>query len=165
VKIKDIAWLAGMLEGEGWFGTYGNGAVPSIHVGMVDEDIIRRLAETFGRNCSAHKRSAKNIKHKDAWYTYVHGADAAAIMMTIYPFMGERRRSKIHDILTKWLAYPTTNRLGMRRSICVNGHPLTEGNYYIRKKTNSKNPYKVCLVCYRSKLKHPERSVYAGEKQ
>jgi hypothetical protein len=40
--IRDIAWLAGLLEGEACFGSY-NGCL-SIQLQMIDEDIVLRVA-------------------------------------------------------------------------------------------------------------------------
>ncbi len=34
ISIKDIAWVAGILEGEGSFGLTNNGKSPSIWLGM-----------------------------------------------------------------------------------------------------------------------------------
>ena len=47
---NQLRWLAGLLEGEGTFLVGGRRAPnqPSIQIGMVDNDIIGRVADIFG---------------------------------------------------------------------------------------------------------------------
>ena len=41
---RDIAWLAGLLDGEGSFSVIANGSAPGIKLGMKDKDIVERAA-------------------------------------------------------------------------------------------------------------------------
>ena len=47
IKVKDIAWLGGLLEEEGWFGLH-LGHYPSISLGMTDEDTVVKAATLNG---------------------------------------------------------------------------------------------------------------------
>lgn len=97
--VKEIAWLAGILEGEGCF-DFANGH-PRIKVKMTDEDIVTRVAKLFNR---VHNGGAYNTKswHKIVYETSCRGPWAIGWMQTIYPFMGNRRREKIRSIIYRY---------------------------------------------------------------
>jgi len=105
VKIKDVdlAWLAGVLEGDGYFGvTKGCFMHPIISLRMIDKDTVERVADIFNEplvGCSARLG-------KPHW-SPVHavstqGKAAMAIMEKILPFMGERRGCKISSITSNY---------------------------------------------------------------
>jgi hypothetical protein len=102
ISTKDIIWLAGLLEGEAYFGL--KRGYPEIILSMADKDIIERAALLFGSNLqNPILRSKKNPKWKDAWRTSVNGRNATAWMMMIYSLMGQRRREKIKSVIAGWL--------------------------------------------------------------
>ena len=119
ISPQQIAWLAGILEGEGYFQ-----AKPFIAIGlqMTDKDVMARAAELMG-SYSALKRwkSGKHIG-KHIYTTRIHGPLAAGIMMTIWGFMGERRRERIRSALEIWRAKEPHPK---HRELCFKGHPLT----------------------------------------
>jgi hypothetical protein len=104
MKIRDIAWLAGLLEGEGSFGM-AKGS-PLIQIGMSDLDVITRAANLMG----APKPSVYELKGNKLWQphwkatcrTVLHGARAIGWMFTLYPFLGERRRETIRNVIDGW---------------------------------------------------------------
>src|ERR1700745_1969177 len=101
----DLAWLAGLLEGEGSFMMNRNikfGKLyyyPKVVVGMTDEDIIQRAASIFGTSVYM---LPKIDNRKQAWRAQLGGAKAAVLMQLLLPQMGIRRSKKIQEIL---LAY------------------------------------------------------------
>lgn len=104
VNITDteLAWLAGILEGEGSFmmsRNVVNGKVyfyPRIVVGMTDKDIIDRVSKLFGT--STYKIPVVNGR-KQAWRAQVSGAKSVQIMESLLIYMGDRRSNKINEIL------------------------------------------------------------------
>ena len=96
MKETDIAWLAGLLEGEGWF-TYANGA-PRIGVGMADRDVIDRAANLMYTKVF-EKRSFRG--HRTQWTTTLYGVPALNLMRSLLPHMCKRRAAKIKEILEK----------------------------------------------------------------
>ena len=95
VTTRDIAWLAGLLEGEGSFhntaGRARRGSTNQIIVqmSMADQDVIQKAARLFGGKpgmARTNVRPGHKPLHRIIWT----GARAAGIMMTIYSFMGER---------------------------------------------------------------------------
>lgn len=103
----DIAWLAGILEGEGYF-VLCHDCSPTIQLKMADEDIVVRVAELFsrvsGREHNVYIRSSEgnkkyNSKWQDTYQTTIHGDSAQIIMRLIVGYMGYRRRQRIWQIL------------------------------------------------------------------
>jgi hypothetical protein len=111
VKVKDIAWLAGLLEGEGSFHykkskprdkTYW---YPIVLCQMTDPDVLEKAASILGvKVFGPYKKNNPNAK--DAWAVFINGKYAVALMMTILPFMGERRTNKILELIAYWKTLP-----------------------------------------------------------
>ena len=110
IDLVEIAWIAGLLEGEGSFlNVSGRGL--EIHVQMTDKDIVERAARTLGSNRLYEYQPNGNRKH--VYSTRVSGYRAAAWMLTVYSFMGERRKEAIHQTIIEWKKSPNNPR-GMR---------------------------------------------------
>lgn len=106
MNVVDRAWLAGLLEGEACFcmrKPRPGQKSPAIQVGMTDEDTIARVAALFKRkyreDLSPYRVNRSGGNYKRVFLTAVAGQDAVAIMREVYPFMGERRRAKIREII------------------------------------------------------------------
>ena len=97
-KIEDplqIAWLAGILEGEGCFGFYRKKA--TVAITMTDEDVIARVSLLMKTRYSMQSRRKENWK--DTYSIRLSSSKAVYIMATVLPFMGTRRSAKINEIL------------------------------------------------------------------
>jgi hypothetical protein len=123
VTTLDIAWLAGLLEGEACFMT-GNRVVKDrlykriyIQLVMTDRDIIERAAGLLGT--AAKPMPWRPLSTKDTWRAYLCGDRAAGWMMTIYTLMGERRQQKIRECLAVWRASPGRTRNQRNRAVRV----------------------------------------------
>ena len=90
-----IAWLAGLLEGEGAFTVSGH-RQPNIKVGMTDEDVVRRAADILGSRNVAHRMDSRGFK--DIFITQIAGQRAANWMTVLYPMMGTRRQAQIYRV-------------------------------------------------------------------
>ena len=98
----DIAWIAGLLEGEGCFTNSSQSPHrPKIQLCMTDSDVVVRAAKLL----KCHKvTEQKNLtkKNKKIYRATLYGRRAASWMMTLYPLMGERRQKRIEELLTLW---------------------------------------------------------------
>jgi len=127
LKITDLHWLAGLVEGEGCYRQAKdrrNGkTVGSLQlaIGMTDRDVIERAAKLIG---SPVYKYEKLPPRKPIYQAVVSGQKAAGWMMTLYSLMGERRRAKIAELIPKW------RRQTRKREMCRNGHPLSGENLY-----------------------------------
>jgi len=101
MKVEDLYWLAGILEGEGCFllSISGRRYTPIISVHMTDEDIINRVSKLWDRKYVFQKRQKEH--YKDTYITKLKGKDAIELMKLIYPIMGKRRCEKIDNIIIK----------------------------------------------------------------
>jgi len=96
---SDLAWLAGLLEGEGSFmkGPPSESNLPRMRVQMTDADVIERAAHLMG--VSAVSVKAAQVGWKDSFVAQVKGAGAVSLMRLLQPRMGQRRRGQIDAAL------------------------------------------------------------------
>lgn len=100
----DIAWLAGLLEGEGCFGwrdqrrmRYG---FPEIALAMTDVDVVMKAARLMGSKRTTSYQPKGNRKRMYA--CRVFSTQAADVMESILPYMGVRRSAKVKEVLELW---------------------------------------------------------------
>ncbi len=88
-----LAWLAGLLEGEGTFlcppPSLPN--CPIVACRMTDRDIVERVAACFGTKVLAIDRG----RYRTEYATTVKGSRAVTFMTDIRPLMGSRRQLAI----------------------------------------------------------------------
>lgn len=105
---NDKFWLAGILEGEGYFGiakgisTSGKfNLKPSVRVGMTDWDIILKVKDVIGyEDIKIRERELPSGK---VHYIYdVGGKRSIDLMRLLQPLMGIRRYEAIKEILELW---------------------------------------------------------------
>jgi len=101
ITAPQIAWLTGLLEGEGSF-LMSQRAI-TIAVSMTDHDVIERAAAILDGRVYTHYLPAPR---KQLWSAQLKGPRAAAWMMTMYAWLGERRRGQVRHALSKWRAMP-----------------------------------------------------------
>lgn len=120
MKLSDIHWLAGLLEGEGSFGFYesrGAGFL-ALQLGMADLDVMQRAKKLMGVTSLIHRRKA-NSKSTVTHYCFsLRGHRAAGWMMTLYSLLGQRRQKRIRESLAQWKTRKSCSRLV---NLC--GHP------------------------------------------
>jgi len=117
----DIAWLAGLIEGEGcisWNGKRDGYGTPQIQVSMSDRDVVERMATLL--ESSLRGPYDKGPGNKQQWSTSICGRNAIGWLMTLFPFFGERRRYKTKQVLEQWREWGPTR--GKYSSKCVRGH-------------------------------------------
>lgn len=93
----ELAWLAGLLEGEGCFSYRADRDCPVVEVKMVDLDVINRVGELFGRTVWMVPAQGEN--RQDQWRTKIQGEPARELMRRLLPLMGERRSARIRALL------------------------------------------------------------------
>jgi hypothetical protein len=100
-----VAWLAGLLEGEGSFmicDRTRSVSSPKIVVSMTDRDVIEHVANLFGR---AVYTMPTRQGYKQQWRVQVDGFAAASWMARLRSFMGDRRTAKIDEVLGGYLDF------------------------------------------------------------
>lgn len=114
--VAALAWLAGLLEGEGTFEAHRQGAFtyPRISISMCDEDVVRRASELLSSR-SVWREDPREEGWSPTFGTAITGARAAVIMSDLLPYMGERRSSEIRIALDRYRPI----RVGWRERSCV----------------------------------------------
>jgi hypothetical protein len=140
ITSTQIGWLAGLLEGEGYF-AYREVQGLTIQISMTDFDVIHRVSSLLGFG-SIHKCPARPDR-KQAWRWSAGGQpQVAGLMMTLLPLMGERRAAKIRECLALWKERGLPRR---QWTHCKNGHELSGEN--LRLVTEGKYTKRRCVEC------------------
>src|SRR5262245_16199115 len=88
-----VGWVAGLLEGEACFRL---DPYPGITVNMVDEDVIRTLAERVRGSLVTGPHARAHPRHKPYWvWALNRGATVRALLLAVRPWMGARRGARI----------------------------------------------------------------------
>jgi hypothetical protein len=90
----DIAWLAGIIEGEGTFGRKGHPA-GQVRVQMTDEDVIDRLHSLTGVG-AVHSRGKPAEHCRPVWeWSVIRRGNVLALHQLIAPLLLSRRRATV----------------------------------------------------------------------
>jgi hypothetical protein len=108
VSELDLAWLAGLLEGEASFGLYHVRAAggkyhslqPRIALAMTDEDVVRRVGKLTGYNVAEKKMSKSG--RQNVWRCDISGVKAIRWMLKLFPHLGIRRKNKVLCVIAEW---------------------------------------------------------------
>ena len=107
----DIAWAAGLLEGEGSFLQKSTRKTILVTCQMTDLDVLQRLQRIFGG--SIYATAKVKAHHKDSWRWQVIGVKAAETMELVKPYMLSRRSLAIEVALDSW--YQKQDEIASRR--------------------------------------------------
>jgi hypothetical protein len=101
INTLDIAWLAGLWEGEGCFSL--NRERPRMTINMKDKDIIERAHSLMKVKTNIATNDYRKNSMCNITYSFsLNGRDAIEWMMTFYTFFGSRRQNKIKSIISLW---------------------------------------------------------------
>jgi hypothetical protein len=104
---EEIAWAAGLFEGEGCIAyaeqitsgkRYG---YPRVSLAMTDLDVLEHFKQVLGfGNITPQRRYAAH--HKPSWVWSAAGFQwSQALVAMFWPWLGNRRRSRAIDVLTR----------------------------------------------------------------
>src|SRR6266498_5295137 len=92
----ELAWAAGLFEGEGCFTTGLNG-YPRACLKMTDEDVVRRFAAAVGLG---HVTGPHAGAPKPYWSHMINGFERTQYLaVLLWHGLGERRRRRVREIL------------------------------------------------------------------
>lgn len=96
----DLAWAAGIIEGEGSFTLESCGTSGRITVSQKDPELLYRLQALFGGSVKCRKPRSSNIyTNSDIYEWAVYGATAIGLMLTIFTWLTRRRRDQCRPII------------------------------------------------------------------
>lgn len=136
------AYLGGLFEGEGNI-AFTNTNSAQVRIRMTDKDVIENVDRLVP---SPRGILHYDFDHKKTIYGWQLSsrAEVRAFLIAVRPYLGERRRAKVDNALTRLVA-----NLGARpkRTHCPKGHPLSGENVYIARTTGGRS----CLACRRER--------------
>ena len=117
----EVAWVAGLLEGEGCFCTKTGGA-QYVNCSMTDEDVVRKLHAIVGRGYVT-TTPPRGLGRKRVWTWRMGGReDVKWLCETILPYMGLRRSQRISEVI-----YNIENRPPLRAKKAEMIHGIRRG--------------------------------------
>lgn len=103
---KDIAWAAGVYEGEGYVAVLhsnGKNKHALVSVDQKDEWLCTRLRDLFGGSVKPHYTKANsptNPELRRVYYRWMlSSARALGFVQTIYTFLSPRRQLQVRNVL------------------------------------------------------------------
>ena len=101
---NQLAWLAGLLEGEGSFlkPPPSLPRTPIVVCRMTDRDVVERVATMFGTSVQAFEKG----RYRREFAAIAKGSRAAALMGDLRPMMGARRTRAIDAALEGYSPAP-----------------------------------------------------------
>lgn len=111
IQERDLIWLAGLMEGEGSFypGSAAHSSnLPWVSLKMTDKDVIDYVGKLWGVKTVVEPR--KPVQHKDAYVIRARGRRAVLLMWMLRPYMFERRRARIDEVLATAVFHRTGPR-------------------------------------------------------
>lgn len=94
----DVAWFAGLFEGEGTFMIVKEKYAACIRINMTDLDVLEKVQSLFGGKVSVSYEAKDNWKKCYSWTTTI--AEAERIVPLIYPYLMGRRRQRADQWLS-----------------------------------------------------------------
>lgn len=110
----EVAWLAGLFEGEGSLGIDNRSAkryinlvapaAPFMKIAMVDQDVIAKVAKLLNKSYFSPTR--KTVSNKTVFICHISDRQTLLyILPRMLPYMGERRQKQIKAgivLLEQW---------------------------------------------------------------
>lgn len=159
LKESEIAWLAGIYEGEGTC-TITSGRAIRVEVVMTDEDIVRRICYLTGCG-TVRTLSQRGENYKPSYRWSIGSMDAVNFLTAVLPWLGQRRAQRANEAVENW----TTNKRQSTAGdiFCVNGHRYDAPG-------NRRTKYGTCHLCnleasrrYREKARQQPHPLEQGE--
>jgi hypothetical protein len=145
---EDIAWAAGLFEGEGSLWTAGRTGIRA-SVSMTDRDVVERFCAIVGSG-RVRPLPPRQPHHTPQYRWEIARVEQVRELIALFrPWLGDRRRLRADELL----AHARENHgSGDLRTHCPAGHPYDEANTYVDKKGR-----RSCRACTRAAQQAWER--------
>ena len=157
ISSVEIGKMAGLLEGEASFGLYQRPSGKSgliISLGMIDRDTVEWIA---ARWCSTVRLRKKEPGRQQLYVTQIQGGRAVSWLLTLYPLMGQRRRTQMRSMIAVWRTpNQSPGDLNRRKTHCPRGHCYDAQNTYVR--SDGTSTRRSCRACWTIRRKENRRA-------
>ncbi|SRR6266540_4508168 len=140
----EIAWAAGLFEGEGCWRIKTDGDYPSVSIVSTDLDVLEEFQRIvgFGKIYTVNPTVWKP-QWRQRWHWQVNAcADVRIVIELLLPWMRMRRHAKALEVLACCDRMDERKRWRKEKTHCLHGHELTEKNTYHHPQGN-----RVCRTC------------------
>src|SRR5689334_25276809 len=121
---ENLAWAAGLFEGEGSITITKSGAV--LVVNMTDKDVLERFSAILGMGKLYGPIKPRIAHHKEQWLWKVGAAhETQAVLAAFWCFLGSRRKARAEEAI-RFLADKKV--YARYRDFCKLGHAYTAEN-------------------------------------
>lgn len=154
-SLVEMAWLAGILEGEGCFRSSSHQGIdhyPVFNLQMTDRDVVDKASSilrcrTSGPYVSRQKKSDGTLRK--AVYRCGHSGNRAVWWMKkLLPLMGCRRRKRMQEIV--WLWERNSRSTVPQRMMRAENGKRTMSRCHPDRVSNARG---LCMPCYK-KVRH-----------
>lgn len=98
-SVTDIAWAAGLFEGEGCIHNRASHSI-AVSINMTDKDVLEKLSGIYGGKITDLK--VRQEHWKPSWIWYLYGANAKDFLNDIMPYLGERRKARANEAIARF---------------------------------------------------------------
>jgi hypothetical protein len=152
---SDIAWAAGLFEGEGCFSLH-DGRRCRAQLAMTDRDIVERFHAVMGFGTIRDKAST-NPRHRHQWMWAANSRAEFERTVTLFrPWLGERRLARAQEILEHLVA---TDYKEMTCAYCGKTETVRVSMNSVRKRYCTR----ACKSLAYQKRNLPSRAAYQRE--
>lgn len=128
LRLEDLHWIAGFLEGEGTFCRCG-GTI-NVSVSQVQKEPLERLFNFLGGNIICVTPNNPNRKTYYKWDIF--GETAEILIKTVFSLMSPKRKNKISEVLSWYASRPGRNFVKSGRKTCRKGlHQWNDTNTFV----------------------------------
>lgn len=126
---SDLAWMAGLYEGEGT--TYYNSKQLKLKFTMTDEDVLQTFRRVAGVGFCTGPYKATGLGKKPRYLFQCSGPMAYILLVAMWPWLHERRKAQARTAILGWIAHGRPDRkltytqireIKQRRNTALNQH-------------------------------------------
>lgn len=144
----EIAWAAGLFEGEGWLSSYqreyGAKIQPQIGLASTDRDVVERFHRVVGCGAiSTQKPGTGGHKPCHAWRVY-EAEQVRRVIALFMSYFGERRRETAVALLDRIADVRSHNA---KKTHCPRNHALSGANLIEEAIRGGKYIARRCRTC------------------
>ena len=154
VSVSDLAWAAGLFEGEG--SVFLVKSTPALSLTSTDLDVVERFKAIVGVGCIRARKHRPEHKLPHEW-RIGNFHDIQAVIAMLWRWLGARRRARATECLLVARAGGLTPRhRRLRITECPQGHPFDVPNTYV-----TVGGDRVCRACRNASVKRWHQKVKA----
>ena len=112
----DVAWAAGLFEGEGCIHNRGSHSI-AVSISMTDLDVLEKLSGIYGGKVTPLK--VREEHWKPSWIWYLYGMNAKNFLEDVMPYLGSRRKARADEAIDRFsfMQHQRDEKIELRRKI------------------------------------------------